>query len=85
MNFFGETWIIEVKGGMSHDGKSEDIDIYSDKKMNALIKYGKKHDIKCGFVRFNKADMKLYISCDKYEEDMNNDCWIRLDKYIKNR
>ncbi|WP_288710254.1 DEAD/DEAH box helicase [uncultured Clostridium sp.] len=85
LNFFGETWIIEVKGGMSHDGKSEDIDIYSDKKMNALIKYGKKHDIKCGFVRFNKADMKLYISCDKYEEDMNNDCWIRLDKYIKNR
>lgn len=79
----GETWIIEVKGGMSADGKSEDIDQFSEKKMISLIQYTNKYNLKGGLVRFNKSDMRLYISTTKYIEDMNDSCWQRLDKYFK--
>lgn len=75
-----EIWIIEVKGGEAADGKSEDIDIFSEKKMDALVKYLDKNKLKGGFVRFNKADMRLYISTTRYVESMHDQCWTRLDK-----
>lgn len=75
-----EIWIIEVKGGESEDGKSEDINIFSEKKMKALMEYTNKNKLKGGFVRFNKSDMSLYISITKYVESMVDNCWIRIDK-----
>lgn len=73
-------WIVEVKGGESSDGKSEDIDLFSEKKMKALMDYVGKHNLNGGFVRLNKSDMRLYISTTEYKEDMSDSCWQRLDK-----
>lgn len=78
----GEVWIIEVKGGEGEDGKSEDIDLFSYKKMMALIEYTDKYKIKGGFVRYNKADMRLYISTTEYTEHMTDKNWIRIDKFF---
>lgn len=79
----GEIWIVEVKGGMSADGKNEDIDIFSEKKMIALMDYVKRYNLKGGFVRYNKSDMRLYINTTSYIEDLNDTSWQRIDKYFK--
>lgn len=79
----GEIWILEVKGGMSADGKNEDIDIFSEKKMIALMDYVKRYNLKGGFVRYNKSDMRLYINTTNYIEDLNDTSWQRIDKYFK--
>ena len=76
-------WILEVKGGMSADGKNEDIDIFSEKKMIALMDYVKRYNLKGGFVRYNKSDMRLYINTTNYIEDLNDTSWQRIDKYFK--
>lgn len=75
-------WIVEVKGGESDDGKSEDIDAYSEKKMKALMNYVQKHNILGGFIRYNKSDMRLYINVDSYTESLQNDNWKRLDRFF---
>jgi len=78
-----EIWIVEVKGGESADGKSEDVDIFSEKKMKSLIEYAKKNRLNGGFIRFNKSDMRLYISTTKYTESMDDNCWMVLNKYFE--
>lgn len=80
VNLMDNLWIIEVKGGESANGKNEDIDIYSGKKMEALIEYVEKYNLNGGFVRLNKSDMRLYISTTEYKEDMSDSCWQRIDK-----
>lgn len=77
-----DMWIVETKGGESAYGKSEDIDKFTDKKMQALVAYSKEYNLKCGIVRLNKADMRLYISTTKYTEDMEADCWMILKEVI---
>jgi len=80
-----DIWIIETKGGESATGESEDIDKFSEKKMEALITYSQAHRNKCGIVRLNKADMRLYISTTKYIEDMEDGCWKPLKQVIGKR
>lgn len=73
-----ETWIIETKGGFTASGESEDIDIYSPKKFDALKKYLSKHGLKGGFVRYDKQSEELCICVDNYNEDIHSDSWIIL-------
>lgn len=83
LNIMDEIWIVEIKGGESIDGKNEDVDLFSSKKMEALLKYINRYNYKGGFVRLNKSDMRLYISTTEYKEDMSHECWKRLDKVLQ--
>jgi type III restriction enzyme len=78
-----DIWVVEVKGGESSSGQSEDIDPFTEKKMDAMIAYAADNNIKCGVVRLNKHDMRLYITTTKYVEDMDNECWIPIKDVIK--
>lgn len=75
----GETWIIETKGDFDKAGNSEDIDIFSPKKFEALKAYLKKYGLKGGFVRFDKNSDELCISTEKYSDNINSDDWKLLD------
>ncbi|QCX33661.1 restriction endonuclease subunit R [Caloramator sp. E03] len=78
-----DIWVVEVKGGESSSGQSEDIDPFTEKKMDAMTAYAADNNIKCGVVRLNKHDMRLYITTTKYVEDMDNECWMPLKDVIK--
>lgn len=71
----GEIWICETKGGFDRTGASEDIDIFSPKKCAVLQKYLKKHNLRGGFVRQDKASMELLICTGDYTDDVNSDAW----------
>lgn len=75
----GETWIIETKGDFDKTGNSEDIDIFSPKKFEALKAYLKKYGLKGGFVRFDKNSDELCISTEKYSDNINSDDWKLVD------
>ena len=77
-----KVWIVEVKGGESAEGESEDIDAFSEKKMDALLNYCSKYSLQGGVVRINKHNMKLYISTTKYIEDMADECWTLIDNVL---
>ncbi len=73
-----EIWIIETKGGFDKTGASEDIDIFSPKKFEVLQEYLKKHNLRGGFVRYDKQSEELCIACDTYNEDIHSDDWLIL-------
>lgn len=70
-----EIWIIETKGGFSKTGDSEDIDLFSPKKFNVLKKYLIKHNLKGGFVRYDKKSEELCICIDNYSDDIHSNSW----------
>lgn len=74
----GEIWIVETKGGFDKAGESEDIDIFSAKKFEVLKKYLKKHELKGGFVRYDKQSEELCICTDTYIDDIHSDNWKLL-------
>lgn len=76
----GEVWIIETKGGFDRTGKSEDIDIFSPKKFDVLKKYLVKHDLKGGFVRYDKQSEELCLCTDNYSDDIHSDAWKLLSE-----
>lgn len=71
----GETWIIETKGGFNRTGASEDIDIFSPKKFEVLKEYLNKHNLKGGFVRYDKQSEELCICTENYNDDINSSNW----------
>lgn len=71
----GETWIIETKGGFNRTGASEDIDIFSPKKFEVLKEYLNKHNLKGGFVRYDKQSEELCICKENYNDDINSSNW----------
>ncbi|MBR3812658.1 MAG: DEAD/DEAH box helicase family protein [Spirochaetaceae bacterium] len=71
----GEPWIIETKGGFDRTGASEDIDIFSPKKCKVLQRYLKRHKLRGGFVRQDKASMELLICTGNYTDDVTSDAW----------
>ncbi len=75
-------WIIETKGGFDKDGASEDIDIYSEKKAEALEKYCKKYKLNGGFVRYDKNSTELCICTENYCDDILNECWKSLSDFV---
>lgn len=70
-----EIWIIETKGGFSKTSDSEDIDLFSPKKFNVLKKYLIKHNLKGGFVRYDKKSEELCICIDNYSDDIHSNSW----------
>ena len=83
INYNGEIWIIEAKGGESKGGENENRDKYAAKKAAALKKYTAKYDLCGGFVRLNKFDMELYINNDVYREDMSDVSWKHINEVLK--
>ena len=63
-----EIWIIETKGGVSAKGNNEDIDDWSEIKFKYLKDYLDRHNMKGGFVVFNKGTRKLLITTDMYQK-----------------
>ncbi len=63
-----EIWIIETKGGVSAKGNNEDIDDWSEIKFKYLKDYLDRHNMKGGFVVFNKGTRKLLITTDMYNK-----------------
>lgn len=76
----GETWIIETKGCFDKEGESEDIDIYSPKKFEALKNYLQHHHLKGGFVRYDKDSETLCICTDNYSDDISSSSWQILSE-----
>ncbi len=74
----GETWIVETKGGFDKEGNSEDIDIFSEKKFEALKNYLHTYKLKGGFVRYDTKSEKLCICLNNYTNDINSDDWQLL-------
>ncbi|NRY63825.1 hypothetical protein [Clostridium beijerinckii] len=58
------------------------MNILSEKKIDALVKHLDKNKLKGGSVRFNKADMRIYISTTRYVESMHDQCWTKLEKFF---
>ena len=79
----GETWIIETKGGFDRTGQSEDIDIFSKKKFEVLQKYLTKHNLKGGFVRYDRQSEELCICLNNYNDDIHSKEWQILSEVIK--
>lgn len=78
-----EIWIIETKGGFTKTGDSEDIDIFTPKKFDVLNKYLIKHNLKGGFVRFDKQSEELCICIDNYSNDIHSNNWKILREIFK--
>lgn len=79
----GETWIIETKGGFTRTGESEDIDIFSPKKFEVLKNYLNKHNLKGGFVRYDKSCEELCICLEEYNDDINSSSWQLLKDILQ--
>ena len=74
----GKTWIVEVKGGWTAGGKSENIDEYAEKKSVALRAYCEKHGIQGGFVCYDESEDELLFNEDGYSEDVTDKSWKPL-------
>ena len=83
MSINKEIWIIETKGGFDRTGNSEDIDIFSPKKFEELKRYLTKHNLKGGFVRFDKHSEELCICIDNYNDDIHSCSWQLLSEIFK--
>ena len=79
LEFGGATWIVEVKGGFTPSGQSENIDLYAEKKAAALKAYCARHGLRGGFVCHDAGDDALLVSEDGFSEDPKTPCWRLLD------
>lgn len=80
LSISGEIWIIEVKGGFSSSGQSENIDSYAAKKAGALKRYCAKYGLHGGIVRYDEGEDALLISEDGFSENPKD--WKLLDSVI---
>ncbi len=78
----GEIWIIETKGGFDRSGNSQDIDIYTPKKFEALKNYLTMHELKGGIVRNDDSTDELCICISKYSDDIQSSDWVVLSDII---
>ena len=83
VSYNNEIWIIETKGGFDKTGASEDIDIFSAKKFSVLKAYLNKHNLKGGFVRYDKQSEELCICLDEYNDDITSSNWELLKNIFK--
>lgn len=78
LQYKGEIWIIETKGGETTSGTNRNIDINIENKFNAFKQYAEKHGIKWGFVR--DKNEKLYINNTVFAHSLDDDHWVLLSK-----
>lgn len=78
----GEIWIIEAKGGLSSDGKSNNVDKYAKHKFEALKDYARRYpNVKWGFVR--AVGTQLYLSNTVWDESVTNrNVWKPIECFI---
>ena len=82
----GIIWIIETKGIFNNSGNSEDIDMYSAKKFEALKSYTKRYGLRGGFVRYYENIDELCICIENYSDDINSTDWKVLKNiFVKNK
>lgn len=74
----GKTWIVEVKGGWTAGGKSENIDEYAEKKAVELRRYCDNHNVRGGFVCYDESEDELLLNEDGYSEDLTDMSWKSL-------
>lgn len=68
-------WIIETKGGFERSGKSDDIDIFSPKKFEALKAYLNRYGLRGGVVRYDEGCEELCICRNEYSDDIKSSSW----------
>lgn len=79
----GDIWIIEAKGGITKDGKSNNIDKYAKNKFEALKLYCNKHnEIKWGFARA-VGDTIYFSNTEWTENPLDNNVWKPIENFIK--
>lgn len=79
----GTVWLIETKGGQKKSGESENIDMFSGKKFDALKAYVVRHpEVKMGFVRYDQKSQELCINSESYSEDLNTFFWKLLKEVL---
>lgn len=78
----GKVWIVETKGGFTHSGQSEDIDLYTAKKFDVLKRYIERYGKQGGIVRLNKRDMQLCICTESYNDDIHSSSWRLLEDVL---
>lgn len=79
----GETWIVEVKGGFTAGGSSENIDPFAAKKAEALTAYAKKHGVHGAFVCHDESDDTLLASENGYSDNVSDPCWKTVEEVVK--
>lgn len=57
--------------------------MFSPKKFDVLKEYLSKHNLKGGFVRFDKSSEELFICMNNNVDDINSDEWKLLREVIK--
>ena len=79
----GDIWIIEAKGGITKDGKSNNIDKYAKNKFEALKLYCNKHnEIKWGFTRA-VGDTIYFSNTEWIENPLDSNVWKPIENFIK--
>lgn len=78
----GKLWIIEVKGGFNTLGESENIDIYAQKKAEALKQYCIKHALRGAFVCKDESEDELFAFENGFSENINDSNWKSIDDVI---
>lgn len=78
----GKVWIIEVKGGFTTSGSSENIDEYAAQKAVALKAYCEKHNVRSGFYCFDESQDEGLIYEGGFSEDITNIGWKPIDTLI---
>lgn len=79
----GKIWILETKGGFSRSGKSEDIDLFSERKFHVLKEYLNAYGLKGGFVRLDENSRQLCICMDTFSEDIESSHWLLLEEVLE--
>ena len=74
----GEVWIVEVKGGFTASGESENIDPYAPKKAAALKAYCAKHGLRGAFVCKDRGEDELFAFEGGFSEDVNDPGWMPI-------
>jgi type III restriction enzyme len=74
----GKIWIVEVKGGWTAGGKSENIDEYAEKKALALRRYCEKYGVQGGFICYDESEDELLLNEEGYSEDLTDKSWKPL-------
>ena len=73
--------VIRDQGGeKANNGQDKNIDKHAKVKFNALQDFCQKHGYKFGFIR--DKDGELYLNNTEYVDDMSDERWQPLERYI---
>lgn len=79
----GVTWIVEVKGGFSSSGESENIDEYASKKAAALKSYSDRHKVRGGFYCFDEGQEGGLLFEGGYSREIDDPGWKTVESVFR--